>query len=229
MSSFTGFDPEEINQLAKKVEEYAKETGTVITDNLEKGIISPISKCWYTPEGRKYWEGFRDVVSATGKEIAKSYNSFIDVIGSAEKNWAENTQATVNIVKGTIDNVNMNLNIEEIKEKDGNRMGINEQEATVVAGNISNVQSNIKEGLSNIAKKLDANSAFIGQNQGEAVQSLFNRLADSVSEIFKFLTEDGAMTTSSGESQSVRTAIKNAVSKYGDSGKNIANSLSDIK
>ena len=98
-----------------------------------------------------------------------------------------------------------------------------------MAGNISNVQSNIKEGLSNIAKKLDANSAFIGQNQGEAVQSLFNRLADSVSEIFKFLTEDGAMTTSSGESQSVRTAIKNAVSKYGDSGKNIANSLSDIK
>lgn len=218
--NFTGFDPEAINQLASDVKGYADETAETIINNLKTGVISPISKCWFTPEGVEYWQAFADDVKQTSETIAEAFNSFVDSIGEAEKNWAENTKADVDAVRGDIGNLNMTLDISEIKEKDGTKMGIIESEATSVATSLSSVEETIMSSLKEIASKLNSESAFLGQGQGEAIKSCFGVVEEQVAKIFRFLTEGD---------NNVMNQIKSAVSKYGDVGSSTSSAFNNVK
>lgn len=218
--NFTGFDPEEIDRLAQDVNSYAEETASTITTKLESGIISPISQCWYTPEGVEYWQAFAEDVSKSSETIAEAFNSFIDSVGEAEKNWAENVNASdVDIVSGNIANLDMNLDISEIKEKDGTKMGIIESEAERVASTLGSVEEEINSSLKEIANKLNSDTAFLGREQGQAVTNCFEIVEQQVAKIFNFLTE--------GDSN-VSSQIKAAVTKYGDVGSSTSSAFNNV-
>lgn len=209
MNNFTGFDTEAINQLVSDIKGYANETASSITENLKTGLISPISKCWFTPEGVEYWQAFSEDVADTSEIIADAFNSFIDAIGEAERNWAENTGADIDVVEGDVEDLNMALDISEIKDRDGSKIGIIESEAESVASNLGTVEENILSALNEIAQKINSEAAFLGRNQGEAVKACFAVVEQQVARIFNFLTEGD---------NNVNAQIRAAVQKYGDVG-----------
>lgn len=213
---FTGFDTEGINKLVSDIKGYADETSTVIIENLKNGVISPISKCWFTPEGVEYWEAFREDVASTSEVITSAFNGFIDSIGKAEENWAENVKANIDIVRGDISNLNMNLDISEVKDRDGSRMGIIEAEAESVASSLSSVEESILSALNEIAQKLNSDSAFLGRNQSESIKECFGVVQQQVAKIFSFLTDGD---------NNVNAQIKAAVQKYGDVGQSTSSAF----
>ena len=210
MNNFTGFDTEAINQLVSEIKGYANETASTITDNLKTGVISPISRCWFTPEGVEYWQAFSEDVADTSETIAEAFNNFIDAIGEAERNWADNTGADdVEAVEGDVEDLNMTLDISEVKDRDGSKIGIIEAEAESVANNLGTVEENILSALNEIAQKLNSEAAFLGRNQGESIKECFGVVEQQVAKIFNFLTEGD---------NNVNAQIKAAVQKYGDVG-----------
>ncbi len=216
--NFTGFDTAAINQLVSEINGYADETASTIIDNLKSGVITPISNVWFTPEGVEYWQAFSEDVAGTAETIAEAFNNFINAIGKAEQNWAENTGADVDIVEGNIGDLNMNLDVSDIKEMNGTQIGIKEAEAESVASSLGTVEENILSSLNEIANKLNSDTAFLGRNQGEAIRSCFGVVEQQVAKIFNFLTEGD---------NNVNSQIKAAVQKYGDVGSSTSTSFND--
>lgn len=188
--NFTGFDPDAIRQLVSNVNGFANETAQTIIDKLKNEIIIPMSKVWYTPDGVKFWTEFAEYVNGLSKPIAEAFNSFVDALGEAEKKWAEVTGAESIGIKGQISDLSMHLDVSEIKEKDGTRVGIVESEALAIAQKLNVVESELVSSLKEIASKLDADSSFIGRAQGAAVQACFGVVEGLVGKTFEFLSTD---------------------------------------
>lgn len=214
--NFTGFDTEAINKLVSDIKGYAEETSTTIIENLKMGVISPISKCWFTPEGVEYWEAFSEDVRGTSEMITEAFNGFINAIGKAEQNWAENVNASIDVVSGDISNLNMNLDVSDVKDRDGSRMGIIESEAESVASSLGTVEESILSSLNEIAQKIDSEAAFLGREQGQAIKECFAVVEQQVAKIFSFLTEGD---------NNVNAQIKAAVQKYGDVGESTSSAF----
>lgn len=206
-SGFTGFNPEEIDNLANAIKNYATQTKTAIINNLKNGVIVPISKTWFTPEGVEYWKAFAEDVKKTAEPITDAFNTFIDNIGKAEKNWAESVGAEITAVKGDLEELDMTLDVSDIKSSDGSKIGIIESEATSVADKLSAVETTINTELTQIAQKLEASSAFLGGDQASSIKSCFESVSKEVAKVFNFLTEGD---------NNVMSQIKAAVDKYGN-------------
>ena len=215
--SFTGFDPEAIKKMRNEIDKSAQDSCEAIINKLESGIITPISTCLYTPEGKKYFEGFAEDVAKTGTEIKKVFDSFVEGLEKTANYWAQNTDADTISLQGVTDCV-MKLDVSSVKDKNGTQVGIVEQEAKNVVSKLPTVQSEIDDELAQIASKLDANDAFLGHGQAEAISNTFKKINKIVADIFNFLTEGD---------NSLSKQINNAVEKYGDVANQVQSSYSE--
>lgn len=205
-SGGTGYNATEINGLRDIINQTAQNAGDGIVQTLYDDIIVPMSTAWYAPEAVTFFEGFAETVKQSGENITKAFDSFRDAVEKAGVNWADNTGGEQPAL-AAIDQVELNLTVTDIKEKNDNGdVIIYSDSANTVANNLEEVENTIKENLENLAENLDAATAFIGGGQAEAIQDCFVEVSGEIHKIFKYLTE--------GE-DSLQSQIKAADTKYG--------------
>ena len=215
--NFKGFDPEAVKRMRTEIDKSAQDSCEAIINKLESGVITPMSTCLYTPEGKKYFEGFAEDVARTGTEIKKVFDSFVEGLEKTANYWAQNTDADTITLSGVTDCV-MKLDVSAIKDKNGTQVGIIEEEARNVVNKLSTVQSEIDDELAQIASRLDASEAFMGHGQAEAISSTFKQINKIVAGIFDFLTEGD---------NSLSKQISNAVEKYSNVAGQVQSSYSE--
>ena len=213
MSGFTGYNPNKVKDLRNSINStIAPKVKDAIINELKTGIVTPISTAWYTQEGKDYFDAFSEAVKNTGPIIEEIFNAFIKGLEIAANNWAENVQSKDRITLPNLSGLNLKLDVSAVKKDKGGDIGIDEAAATQVANNAAQVKTNVNNELRTLSKSLSATSAFLGQGQAEAVEACFTKIQDEVAKIFSFLSED------TGNGQSLKSAIKAAVEKYGDVG-----------
>lgn len=211
----TGYNCEQVQELGTVINDTAQKAAEGIVEKLHSEIIVPMSSVWYAPEAQEFFQGFADTVKSSGVNIQNAFDAFRQAIQDAGANWAENTKGQVPTL-ASVQNIDLILNVSEIKADNSGNVTIDEGQANTIAGNLADVEAGIKQDLENLAGNLNAESAFIGHNQAEALQECFVKVSGEVSKIFKYLTE--------GE-ESLQGQIKKAVQKYQDVSSGISNAF----
>lgn len=213
----SGYNCENINALRDVINSTASRAGAGIVERLHSDIIVPMSSVWYAPEAIEFFEGFAATVKASGENITAAFDAFRNAIESAGKNWAENTGGEMPSLPA-IDAVELELNVSEIQPENGGNVTIDEGQATAIAGSLAEVEAGIKTDLENLAEGLNAETAFIGHGQADALQICFIQLSGELHKIFRYLTE--------GEN-SLQGQINKAVQKYVDVSLSISNAFNN--
>lgn len=216
-SLVTGYNCEQVNALRDVINATAQRAGEGIVERLHSEIIVPMSTVWYAPEAVNFFEGFAETVKSSGQYITSAFDSFRGAVQSAGANWAENTGGQAPTL-AAIDSIELNLNVSDIQSENAGNVTIEENQATVIASNLNQVEAGIKSDLEGLARNLNAETAFIGHGQSDALQECFVRISGEIHKIFKYLTE--------GDS-SLQKQINNAVKKYQDVSSGIANAFNN--
>ena len=202
----SGYNCERINALRDVINNTAEQAGNGIVERLHNDIVVPMSSVWYAPEAVDFFEGFATTVKSSGESITAAFDAFRGAIESAGKNWAENTGGEAPSLPA-IDAVELDLNVSDIQPNNGGNVTIDEGQAGTIAGSLTEVEEGIKSDLERLAGGLNAESAFIGHAQADALQSCFVKVSGEINKIFKYLTD--------GE-DSLQGQINKAVQKYSD-------------
>lgn len=188
MFGFIGYDCEQINALRDVINSTAQQAGNGIVERLHGGIVVPMSSVWYAPEAVEFFEGFASDVKKAGEKITAAFDAFRGAVEGAGEIWAENTGGEAPSL-AAIDNVDLDLNVSDIQPKLGNAVVIDKEQATTIASNLTEVEEGIKSDLENLAQNLNAESAFIGHGQADALQTCFVEVSGAIHKLFKNLTE----------------------------------------
>ena len=183
----SGYNKEEVEELRDKINSTAQQVGENVIEELENGIIKPISLAWYAEEAQEYFETFAEQVKAKGETIREVFDDFRSDIEKAGVEWAEKTKGAVpHLAK--LDDVELKLDVSSIKKIDalGNR-GLNEYRVQAVVSGLDDVEANIKSNLSSLADELGVESAFLGHGQAKAIQSCFVNITSEIHKIFEYL------------------------------------------
>lgn len=217
--SVSGYNCEQVNSLRDVINNVAMKSGERIVERLHSEIIVPMSTSWYAPEAVNFFNEFAQAVATSGERITEAFDMFRAAVESAGRNWAENTEGEAPSL-AAIDLVELKLNVSEIQPKTPNGdVMINEGDANRVAGKLSDVELTIKSDLQNLAKDLEAETAFLGHGQAEAVQNCFVTVSGEIHKIFKFLTDGN---------NSLREQIQQAVKKYQDISSGISSEFNKV-
>lgn len=216
-SEMTGYNCEQVNALRDVINNTAQEAGRNIVERLHSDIIVPMSTVWYAPEAVTFFEGFADIVKDSGTNITQAFDLFRAAVQAAGQNWAENTGGQAPEL-ATLEEVILTLNVSDIQPENAGSVLIDEKQATNIANKLGQVEENIKSELQALANNLDAESAFIGHGQADALQKCFVNISGEIHKIFKYLTE--------GE-KSLQGQINAAVTKYQEVSSGISNSFNN--
>ena len=216
-ANLTGYNCERVQDLRKVINNIAKQSGQSIIERLSSDIVIPMSTAWYAPEAVTFFEGFATTVSNTGKNITEAFDAFRAAVESAGRSWAENTGGDIPVLTA-IDNVELKLDVSSIEPNNAGNVGIDQEQASIIARRLQEVEEGIKSDLRNLASNLNAETAFIGQGQAEALDNCFTTIVGAIHNVFKYLTE--------GE-DSLQNQIKNAVKKYQDVSSGISNAFNN--
>lgn len=202
----SGYNCEQVNALRDVINETAQKSGESIVETLHTDIVVPMSSTWYAPEAVEFFEGFAETVKASGESITAAFDSFRDAVQKAGANWAENTKGEVPSL-AAIDTVELTLNVSDIQPDNAGNVTIDEASASSIASSLGEVEATIKSKLEGLAGTLDAETAFIGHGQADALQKCFVTVSGEIYKIFKYLTEGD---------NSLQSQINKTVTKYQD-------------
>ncbi len=213
----SGYNCEQVNSLRDVINNIASQAGDGIVERLHSDIVVPMSSVWYAPEAVTFFEGFAETVKASGENITAAFDAFRGAVESAGKNWAENTGGEAPSLPA-IDSVELDLNVSDIQSDNGGSVTIDEGQAETIASSLTEVEDDIRSDLESLAEGLEAETAFLGHGQADALQSCFVKVSSEIHKIFKYLTD--------GE-DSLQGQINKAVQKYSDVSKGISDAFNN--
>ena len=211
-SAFYGHNNTEITELRTAINTALSNTISGITESLHDGIIVPMGRTWYAPEAQEFFGKFKEAVHTTGQNIETAFENFRSNIEKLGQYWAENTGSEAPVL-AALDAISLDIDISEILDKKTNGdVGIDADEATVVADGLLGVQEDIKTKLTEYAESLDASTSFLGGDQAGAISELFTEVQNAVAKLFDYLTE--------GENN-LKSQISAASTKYQEIATNV--------
>ncbi len=213
----SGYNCAQVNALRDVINNTAQQSSQNIVERLHNEIIVPMSTVWYAPEAVEFFNGFANTVKATGEAITKAFDNYRAAVEDAGQYWAENTHGEAPSLPA-IDNVDLTLNVSDIQPDNAGNVTIDEGGANQIAGRLAEVEDGIKSDLENLANNLDAESAFIGHGQSDALRECFVTVSGELHKIFKYLTD--------GE-ESLQGQINKAVQKYQEMSSDVSSAFNN--
>ena len=135
-----------------------------------------------------------------------------------ENHYAYSTGGSA-ITLDTFDKEELDLNVSSIKAADGDNVFLKPEGVREVAGSLTDVENQIKSKMTEQKNELNADTAFLGGGQAEAIETCFGRLLEKVSEIFKWLT--------TGQDGNLATTFEEVTQKYEKIAETIASSYNN--
>ncbi len=185
----TGYNYEEITNLFNKINDIANDTKSILSKYLNEEVIDHVSIFWCAPEAKHFFKSFQKTVNNEEKNIDKAFQSLVDKIDLVQKNWSITTEGGEISEKINIQTNSIFLNVAKIKEQCNGNIFIKEKEALSFAESLTSLRETIIDDIKNQETLLkEASIAFMGNDQGIAIQSCFEKVLKTVDNIFDFLT-----------------------------------------
>ena len=194
-------------------------TGEVIVTAIKTNIVDKVAEEWVSEAAVEYFDQFKDELKQKEASITEVFQNFSDQIGKAGQNWADQTKGTAPTMPA-VDTVTLDLDVSSMKATDGNGdRYMYEDIEEKVKGYVENARTEILSAFANMESEINAETAFFGGGQSEAVQEAASSLGDQVNTML-----DEVISSDSG---SLITAIQNYKSEYSDTATSNASSFED--
>ena len=214
-----GYNTEEVEAIGEGINKYANQTGEVIVTAIKTNIVDKVAEEWVSEAAVEYFDQFKDELKQKEASITEVFQNFSDQIGKAGQNWADQTKGTAPTMPA-VDTVTLDLDVSSMKATDGNGdRYMYEDIEEKVKGYVENARTEILSAFANMESKINAETAFFGGGQSEAVQEAASSLGDQVNTML-----DEVISSDSG---SLITAIQNYKSEYSDTATSNASSFED--
>ena len=219
MDSALGYNTEEVEAIGEGINKYANQTGEVIVTAIKTNIVDKVAEEWVSEAAVEYFDQFKDELKQKEASITEVFQNFSDQIGKAGQNWADQTKGTAPTMPA-VDTVTLDLDVSSMKATDGNGdRYMYEDIEEKVKGYVENARTEILSAFANMESEINAETAFFGGGQSEAVQEAASSLGDQVNTML-----DEVISSDSG---SLITAIQNYKSEYSDTATSNASSFED--
>ena len=213
-----GYNTEEVEAIGEGINKYANQTGEVIVTAIKTNIVDKVAEEWVSEAAVEYFDQFKDELKQKEASITEVFQNFSDQIGKAGQNWADQTKGTAPTMPA-VDTVTLDLDVSSMKATDGNGdRYMYEDIEEKVKGYVENARTEILS-FANMESEINAETAFFGGGQSEAVQEAASSLGDQVNTML-----DEVISSDSG---SLITAIQNYKSEYSDTATSNASSFED--
>lgn len=214
-----GYNTEEVEAIGEGINKYANQTGEVIVTAIKTNIVDKVAEEWVSEAAVEYFDQFKDELKQKEASITEVFQNFSDQIGKAGQNWADQTKGTAPTMPA-VDTVTLDLDVSSMKATDGNGdRYMYEDIEEKVKGYVENARTEILSAFANMESVINAETAFFGGGQSEAVQEAASSLGDQVNTML-----DEVISSDSG---SLITAIQNYKSEYSDTATSNASSFED--
>lgn len=214
-----GYNTEEVEAIGEGINKYANQTGEVIVTAIKTNIVDKVAEEWVSEAAVEYFDQFKDELKQKEASITEVFQNFSDQIGKAGQNWADQTKGTAPTMPA-VDTVTLDLDVSSMKATDGNGdRYMYEDIEEKVKGYVENARTEILSAFANMESEINAETAFFGGRQSEAVQEAASSLGDQVNTML-----DEVISSDSG---SLITAIQNYKSEYSDTATSNASSFED--
>ena len=214
-----GYNTEEVEAIGEGINKYANHTGEVIVTAIKTNIVDKVAEEWVSEAAVEYFDQFKDELKQKEASITEVFQNFSDQIGKAGQNWADQTKGTAPTMPA-VDTVTLDLDVSSMKATDGNGdRYMYEDIEEKVKGYVENARTEILSAFANMESEINAETAFFGGGQSEAVQEAASSLGDQVNTML-----DEVISSDSG---SLITAIQNYKSEYSDTATSNASSFED--
>lgn len=214
-----GYNTEEVEAIGEGINKYANQTGEVIVTAIKTNIVDKVAEEWVSEAAVEYFDQFKDELKQKEASITEVFQNFSDHIGKAGQNWADQTKGTAPTMPA-VDTVTLDLDVSSMKATDGNGdRYMYEDIEEKVKGYVENARTEILSAFDNMESEINAETAFFGGGQSEAVQEAASSLGDQVNTML-----DEVISSDSG---SLITAIQNYKSEYSDTATSNASSFED--
>ena len=214
-----GYNTEEVEAIGEGINKYANQTGEVIVTAIKTNIVDKVAEEWVSEVAVEYFDQFKDELKQKEASITEVFQNFSDQIGNAGQNWADQTKGTAPTMPA-VDTVTLDLDVSSMKATDGNGdRYMYEDIEEKVKGYVENARTEILSAFANMESEINAETAFFGGGQSEAVQEAASSLGDQVNTML-----DEVISSDSG---SLITAIQNYKSEYSDTATSNASSFED--
>ncbi len=214
-----GYNTEEVEAIGEGINKYANQTGEVIVTAIKTNIVDKVAEEWVSEVAVEYFDQFKDELKQKEASITGVFQNFSDQIGEAGQNWADQTKGTAPTMPA-VDTVTLDLDVSSMKATDGNGdRYMYEDIEEKVKGYVENARTEILSAFANMESEINAETAFFGGGQSEAVQEAASSLGDQVNTML-----DEVISSDSG---SLITAIQNYKSEYSDTATSNASSFED--
>mgnify|MGYP004711120891 FL=1 len=214
-----GYNTEEVEAIGEGINKYANQTGEVIVTAIKTNIVDKVAEEWVSEAAVEYFDQFKDELKQKEASITEVFQNFSDQIGKAGQNWADQTKGTAPTMPA-VDTVTLDLDVSSMKATDGNGdRYMYEDIEEKVKGYVENARTEILSAFANMKSEINAETAFFGGGQSEAVQEAASSLGDQVNTML-----DEVISSDSG---SLITAIQNYKSEYSDTATSNASSFED--
>lgn len=214
-----GYNTEEVEAIGEGINKYANQTGEVIVTAIKTNIVDKVAEEWVSEAAVEYFDQFKDELKQKEASITEVFQNFSDQIGKAGQNWADQTKGTAPTMPA-VDTVTLDLDVSSMKATDGNGdRYMYEDIEEKVKGYVENARTEILSAFANMESEINAETAFFGGGQSEAVQEAASSLGDQVNTML-----DEVISSDSG---SLITAIQNYKSEYSDTATSNASSFED--
>ena len=214
-----GYNTEEVEAIGEGINKYANQTGEVIVTAIKTNIVDKVAEEWVSEAAVEYFDQFKDELKQKEASITEVFQNFSDQIGKAGQNWADQTKGTAPTMPA-VDTVTLDLDVSSMKATDGNGdRYMYEDIEEKVKGYVENARTEILSAFANMESEINAETAFFGGGQSEAVQEAASSLGDQVNTML-----DEVISSASG---SLITAIQNYKSEYSDTATSNASSFED--
>lgn len=214
-----GYNTEEVEAIGEGINKYANQTGEVIVTAIKTNIVDKVAEEWVSEVAVEYFDQFKDELKQKEASITEVFQNFSDQIGKAGQNWADQTKGTAPTMPA-VDTVTLDLDVSSMKATDGNGdRYMYEDIEEKVKGYVENARTEILSAFDNMKSEINAETAFFGGGQSEAVQEAASSLGDQVNTML-----DEVISSDSG---SLITAIQNYKSEYSDTATSNASSFED--
>ena len=214
-----GYNTEEVEAIGEGINKYANQTGEVIVTAIKTNIVDKVAEEWVSEAAVEYFDQFKDELKQKEASITEVFQNFSDQIGEAGQNWADQTKGTAPTMPA-VDTVTLDLDVSSMKATDGNGdRYMYEDIEEKVKGYVENARTEILSAFANMESEINAETAFFGGGQSEAVQEAASSLGDQVNTML-----DEVISSDSG---SLITAIQNYKSEYSDTATSNASSFED--
>ena len=205
-----GYNDTKCKEIDAGIEDCHQQIVTIIKEEIEQEVVTPISKAWYAEDAVDYMTEFKNNTARISDDIQKIFQNFRDQMQSDIDNWNTQTHNTSGTQLQDVSEKTVDIDVSAMQPTDseGNRY-ISLSIATDVVTWIANCLKDVNERGTQVIADHEI-ASYIGEKQNDAANNALQQVLLAVEAVLVYLIvgDNAIAVVTAGKQQEYTTTAQ---------------------